>query len=140
MESYSSPIDYIDQVPKLLSNANVGVAESIVGQLKIFAESDSSLLLPIVAALSNAALPEKCYLTSLELCQNALATCSEGDFPFIVRSILKGLSLDPKYERSDRGSTEISPSNLILVIRKEVKKRVSDECIHLSLIKRYRLC
>lgn len=122
MESYSSPIAFVDQVPKLLSAADIALAESIIGHLKILAESDSSLLLPIVVALSNAAIPEKCYQTSLELYKNALVTCSEGDFPFIVRSILKALTYDARYEQSDRRSSDISPLSLILAIRKEVIK------------------
>lgn len=111
------PQPFIEIIPSMLQNANEIVVTYTLQQLKTLSESDILLALPIVATMSNISVPRDNIDLVIETTEMALTSCNEEDFPFLTRTILRGLCV---------GTTANDSVHILQSIRKEVSRMSTD--------------
>ena len=108
----SDPTPFVEVMPSMFCVAPASLVQEAALQLHLLAKSDSRLLLPVIAALSEFPLAVAQQVTMLQMAEDAVDIVDESDLPVLCRILLKSMC-------------PLKSERIILKIRREMSQ-VSD--------------
>ena len=88
---FPNPIPFIETMPTMFCVAPASLVQEAALQLHVLAESDSHLLLPVIAALSEFPLAISQQQMMLQMAEDAVDIIDESDLPVLCRILLKSI-------------------------------------------------
>ena len=107
LQDLANPFPFFEDLPIIFLGATDENICNLVTILQEMLSLDNRLLLPILSTLADLKLNTYSAAALLQIAEGAISTADEADFPFLFRTLLKGLSVN-------------QISSMILKLRQEV--------------------